>query len=69
MGMIALKGLGKAFLNATKSVKPTLGKSKTKEYLKENQRKLSQAKIVKSQMKVEKDIETGYKSVKKKGDE
>ena len=66
---IAARGLGKAFMNAIKSVKPTIGKSKTDEYLRENQRKLAQAKVkLKAMQKVDKDVEAGYKSVTKKGD-
>jgi len=61
----ALRGQGKVI----SSVKPTLGKSKTKEYLRENQRKLAQANVsLKAMQKVDKDVEAGYKSVTKKGD-
>ena len=64
---IAARGLGKAFMNAIKSVKPTPGKSKTQEYLKEKQRKLAQAKVkLKAMQTVDKDVETGYQSVKTK---
>ena len=66
---IAARGLGKAFMNAIKSVKPTIGKSKTDEYLRENQRKLAQAKIrLQAMQKVDKDVKKGYESVTKKGD-
>ena len=55
---------------AIKSVKPTLGKSKTQEYLKENQRKLAQAKVkLKAMQTVDKDVKKGYDSVMKKGEE
>ena len=64
---IAARGLGKAFMNAIKSVKPTIGKFKTDEYLRENQRKLAQAKVkLKAMQKVDKDVEAGYQSVKTK---
>jgi seryl-tRNA(Sec) selenium transferase len=60
----ALRGQGKVI----NSVKPTLGKYKTKEYLMENQRKLAQAKVkLKAMQKVDKDVEAGYQSVIKKG--
>ena len=66
---IAARGLGKAFMNAIKSVKPTIGKSKTDEYLRENQRKLAQAKVkLKAMQTVEKDVKKGYESVIKKGE-
>ena len=65
---LALRGFGKALKKdkTIKSVKPTIGKSKTKEYLQENQRKLAQAKVkLKSMQKVESDIKKGYESVTK----
>ena len=62
---IALRGQGKVI----SSVKPTLGKYYTKEYLMENQRKLAQAKVkLKAMQTVDKDIKKGYESVTKKGD-
>ena len=64
---IAARGLGKAFMNAIKSIKPTIGTSKTDEYLRENQRKLAQAKVkLKAMQKVDKDVQAGYQSVKTK---
>ena len=62
----ALRGQGKVI----SSVKPTLGKPKTKEYLMENQRKLAQAKVkLKAMQKVDADVKKGYDSVTKKGKE
>ena len=62
---IALRGQGKVI----SSVKPTLGKYYTKEYLREKKRKIDQAKVsLKAMQKVDKDVEAGYKSVTKKGD-
>ena len=66
---LALRGFGKALKKdkTIKSVKPTIGKSKTKEYLQENQRKLAQAKVkLKAMQTVDKDVEAGYQSVKTK---
>jgi hypothetical protein len=63
---IAIRGIGKAI----NSVKATLGKAKTKEYLMENQRKLAQAKVkLKAMQKVDADVKKGYDSVTKKGKE
>ena len=58
-----LLGKSKKTSPTIKSVTPSTGKKKTKEYLKNTQVKRNKAKITQSQMKVEKDIETGYKSV------
>jgi hypothetical protein len=66
---IALRGIGRAFTRAINSVKPTLGKYKTKEYKRENERKLAQAKVkLKAMQTVDKDVEAGYQSVIKKGE-
>ena len=48
---------------AISGVAPKAGKDLTKKYLQSTQTKRNKAKIVQSQMKVEKDIEKGYKSV------
>ena len=58
-----LLGKSKKTSPVIKSVKPSAGKKKTEEYLRRTQVKRNKAKITQSQMKVEKDIETGYKSV------
>ena len=58
-----LLGKSKKTSPTIKSVTPSTVKKKTKEYLKNTQVKRNKAKITQSQMKVEKDIETGYKSV------
>jgi len=58
-----LLGKSKKTSPVIKSVKPSVGKKKTAEYLRSTQVKRNKAKITQSQMKVEKDIETGYKSV------
>ena len=58
-----LLGKSKKTSPVIKSVKPSAGKKKTEEYLRSTQVKRNKAKITQSQMKVEKDIETGYKSV------
>jgi len=60
-----LLGKSKKTSPVIKSVKPSAGKKKTEEYLRSSQVKRNKAKITQSQMKVEKDIEEGYKSVKK----
>ena len=50
-------------VKAISGVAPKAGKDLTKKYLQSTQTKRNKAKIVQSQMKVEKDIEKGYKSV------
>ena len=60
---IALRGYGKVI----SSVKPTPGLARKKEYMRENERKLAQAKIrLQAMQKVDKDVEAGYQSVKAK---
>ena len=59
----ALRGQGKVI----SSVKPTPGLARKKEYMRENERKLAQAKIrLQAMQKVDKDVEAGYQSVKTK---
>ena len=50
---------------AIDKVAPTTGSSKKKDFMEKYRDKRNKAKITQSQMKVEKDIEEGYKSVKK----
>ena len=50
---------------AIDKVKPTMGSSMKKAFMDKYRDKRNKAKITQSQMKVEKDIEEGYKSVKK----
>ena len=61
----ALRGQGKVI----SSVKPTPGLARKKEYMRENERKLAQAKIrLQAMQKVDKDVKKGYESVIKKGE-
>ena len=61
----ALRGQGKVI----SSVKPTPGLARKKEYMRENERKLAQAKIrLQAMQKVDKDVKKGYESGTKKGD-